>query len=569
MSDAEAQGGEEAPTEALRLEVVAEEARRGDEERVMRATLGHPMLRHHFPSGDLWLVGFDIEDKDPDESEPRFSAIVHDTVTGGSALADGYLDDPESIDVNPTANQLPPGEEEFVWAVSVLAQDLEFGPLLGDDGTTTYRPVPPLANVVLADGNVERVVTVGLRTEGPPPSHRIVGVRTGDGEIFREPQGAAPPSSRDCGPPPASGCPPLAGERLVRVRVLRGDTALWDLVVVRPHASSGMNGSGVELRLVDYRGQRVFNRAHVPILNVRYDDDGPQPGCGPTYRDWQNAEACFDAEGDEPVPGFRVGTTRPRTILESGDDGGSFRGVALWLDGDELLVVSQLQAGWYRYVSEWRLHADGTVRPRFGFAGVRNPCTCAPHDHHVYWRFDFDILDSDGNLVQEYNDTPVLGTGSWHTVRHEVFRRRSAANGRYWRVRNVRSSQGYAIRPGAEDGTTDDYGAGDVWILRYHPDEVDDGEGITNDPVRSRAQLDRFVSGESVERQDVVVWYAAHLPHDDEHDSDATPQSPGGHRVGPDLVPHQWKDRPAVTTPFASLRPPTEDELRPPARPAP
>ena len=561
MSDAEAQGGGEAPTEALRLEVVPEEARRGDEARVTRATLGHPMLRQHFPSGDLWLAGFDIEDKDPDDDQPRFAAILHDTVTGRSAVADGYLDDPETIEVVPTAHQLPPGEDEFEWAVSVLARDLELGPVVGDEGTTTYRPMPPLANVVLADGSVERVVTVGLRTEGSPPAHRIVGVRTGDGEIFAEPEGAAAPPARDCGPDPGPGCGPRVGERVARLRVLRGNTALWDLVVVRPHASSGTNGSGVELRLVDYRGQRVLNRAHVPILNVRYHDDAGPTACGPTYRDWQNEEACFDAEGDEPVAGFRVCPSRPRTILDSGEDGGGFRGVALWLDGEELVLVSQLQAGWYRYVSEWRLHADGTIRPRFGFAGVRNPCTCAPHDHHVYWRFDFDILDAAGNLVQEYNDTPVLGTGSWHTVRYEVARPRSAANGRYWRVRSIRASQGYALRPGPDDGTADDYGAGDVWILRYHPHEIDDGEGVTTDPARSRAQLDRFVSGESVERQDVVVWYAAHVPHDDEHEA----AGGGLHRVGPNLVPHQWKDRPPTATSFASLRPPTEDELRPPA----
>ena len=562
MSDAEAQGDDDAPPEALRLEVVAEEARRGAEARVTRATLGQPMLRQLFPSGDLWLVGFDIEDKDPDDDQPRFAAILHDTVTGRSAVADGYLDDPDTIEVTTTAHQLPPGEDEFAWAVSVLAADLELGPVVADEGTTAYRPMPPLANVVLADGSVDRVVTVGLRTEGSPPVHRIVGVRTGDGEIFREPHGVGAPPAVDCGPPPGTGCPPRAGERVARVRVSRGDTTLWELLVVRPHASSGMNGSGVELRVVDYRGQRVLNRAHVPILNVRYRDDGGAAGCGPSYRDWQNEEACFHAEGDEPVPGFRVCPSRPQTILDTGDDGGDFRGVALWLDGDEVVLVSQLQAGWYRYVSEWRLDADGTIRPRFGFAGVRNPCTCAPHDHHVYWRFDFDILDAGGNLVQEYNATPVLGTSSWHTVRHEVSRPRSAPNGRYWRVRSVRASQGYAIRPGPDDGIADEYGAGDVWILRYHPLEVDDGEGVTTDPRRSRAQLDRFVSGESVERQDVVVWYGAHFPHDDEHEG-----AGGRHRVGPDLVPHQWKDRPMTATPFASLRPPTEDELRPPARP--
>ncbi len=551
--------------EELRLEVVPEESRAEDVGRVTRATLGHPMLRQTFPAGDLWLVSFDIEDKEEDDAEPWFRATLHDAATGRSAVADGYLGDADSIVVTPTEHQLPPGDDEFAWAVSVLAQDLELSGVLAAEGTTTYRPMPPMANVVLADGSTERVVTVGIRTEGDPPAHRVVGVRTGDGEIFAQPAGVPPPSSRDCGPPPGPSVEAPTGARVARVRVSRGDTVLWDLLVVRPHASSGTNGSGVELRLVDHRGQRVLNRAHAPIVTVRYVDGE----CGPTSRDWQNEEAWFDADGDEPVPGFRVCASQPQTILESGVDGGEFRGVALWLDSEEVVIVSQLQAGWYRYVSEWRLHADGTIRPRFGAAAVRNPCTCAAHDHHVYWRWDFDILDTDGNVVQEYNETPILGTSSWHTMRQEVARPRSTAHGRYWRVRNVRAGQGYSVRPGPDDGTADEYGAGDVWVLRYHADEVDDGEGITGDPIRSRAQLDRLVSGESVERQDVVIWYAAHVRHDEGRGSAA---GLGGSnatvsgRVGPDLVPHQWKDRPPASTRFAALQPPTEEELRPPAR---
>jgi len=29
------------------------------------------------------------------------------------------------------------------------------------------------------------------------------------------------------------------------------------------------------------------------------------------------------------------------------------------------VLVSEMSAGWYRYVSEWRFHADGTIQPRF------------------------------------------------------------------------------------------------------------------------------------------------------------------------------------------------------------
>jgi hypothetical protein len=334
--------------------------------------------------------------------------------------------------------------------------------------------------------------------------------------------------------------------------VWQGDDLLWDFVVVRPSASSGVNGSGVELRLVDYQGVRVLHRAHVPILNVAYD--GLDGGCGPTYRDWLNQESCFEADGDEPVAGFRVCAAAARTILERGEGGGGFRGVALWLEGDELVVASQLEAGWYRYLSEWRLHRDGTIRPRMGFAAVRNPCTCEPHTHHAYWRLDFDITGAGLNLVQEHNSPTLPGQlAPWHTIRYEVQRPRDPAHQRRWRVRTVRSAHGYAVVPGPDDGTADAFGAGDVWVLAYHPEELDDGEGFTTDPTRSRAHLDWFVTGELVEREDVVLWYGAHFRHAPGEGADDAP-----HRVGPDLEPFNWKPQ-SERGPYIPLAPPPQE----------
>ena len=41
--------------------------------------------------------------------------------------------------------------------------------------------------------------------------------------------------------------------------------------------------------------------------------------------------------------------------------------------------------------------------------------------------------------------------------------------------------------------------------------------------------LMRFINGELVEKQDVVIWYAAHFTHI------VTPEMTGNHIVGPDL----------------------------------
>ena len=324
----------------------------------------------------------------------------------------------------------------------------------------------------------------------------------------------------------------------VWITVSQGGTVLWKFLAVRPAASSGTRGSGVELRFVDYRGKRVLYRAHVPILNVRYDNDA----CGP-YRDWQNEEGMIQANGVDVAPGFRLCPTPAKTIFDTGSDAGNFGGVAIYVQGQEVVLVCEMEAGWYRYISEWRLHANGRIRPRFGFSAVQNSCVCNVHHHHPYWRFDFDIRTAGHNRVREFNDPPLVGKSKWHTKSFEIRRSRNPARKRKWRVENTVTGEGYEIIPGPDDGvatTSPDwpYGRGDVWILRYHGNELDDGVNCTTggSGCVTEANLDGFVNGEAISNHDVVIWYAGHVTHDVAH------EEPGefGHICGPDLKPVNW-----------------------------
>lgn len=502
--------------------------------RVSAELVGHRAVLAHLGDGPVRVERVELLDKDL--ATARFEAVVHDPGSCRSAHVTGRVDDLGSLVVRPSAYRPVTTQVEFDEAVEVALRDPNVRRMVDEQGLFAYRPMPPYADVQQPDGSWDRIVTVGLRAEHADVAHQIVGVRVGDGRVIQGLDGVAVPTSDNCEPTsPDQGCPAPAGRDQVRVRVVRGGTTLWDFVVVRPKASSGTNGSGVELRYVDRLGKRVLYRAHVPILNVEYGVDGVHTGCGPTYRDWQNSEACFQANGTEPVgAGWRVCTSPPQTILDSGRDGGNFRGVALWYRDGDLRIVSQLQAGWYRYISDWHLLDDGTIRPRFGFAATANPCTCKPHTHHAYWRFDFDIVTAANNTVEEFNDPPIIGTSNWHTKRYEIRRPRDPGHKRHWRVRHTGTTTGYDIVPGPHDGTADAYGAGDVWVLRYHGNELDDGHGFTTNPVYSRADIDSFVNGEPVDNQDVVIWYAGHFLHDETH------PSPGGHVVGPELRPINW-----------------------------
>jgi hypothetical protein len=493
----------------------------------------HKTVRAHLAGPDLQIAAFELLDKDAGE-QSRFEAVVYDPDDCRCVRVQGTVAELGQATAHLLPHRQRPSEEDFQRAVESVVRHDQIGQLVENNGAQAYQPMPPYIDVQSPDGSTERMVMVGIRTEKGSVRHRIVGVMP-DGQVVLNPEGVAHPTAADCEPPPPQACMTTGGRDQVRVRVFQGAIVLWDFILVRPRASSGTNGSGVELRFVDYRGKRVLYRAHVPILNVEYSAAGAATGCGPTYRDWQNQEYCFHANGTDPVgPGFRLCSSPPQTILESGVDGGNFAGVALWYDGNELRLVSQLAAGWYRYISDWRLRNDGSIGPRFGFAGTLNPCTCQLHTHHAYWRFDFDIITAGNNVVEEYNNPPIIGSSNWHTKRFEIRRPRDAGHQRHWRVRNKGTFQGYTILPGGHDGVADPYGVGDVWVLRYHGNEIDDGQGFTTNPALSRAGIDKFINGESVDGQDVVLWYAGHFRHDESH------PDPAGHVVGPELRSVNW-----------------------------
>jgi hypothetical protein len=397
--------------------------------------------------------------------------------------------------------------------------------------------MPPLIDTQSRDGRVERVIAVGLLPLDGARGHEIVGVNMVRRTLVRFENNAPPTSRADnpiCG---LAGAGQTTVQNVVGqiwVTVTQGGATLWRFLVVRPAASSGTNGSGVELRFVNYRGKRVLYRGHVPILNVKYDGDA----CGP-YRDWQNQEGQLQGNGTDVGPGFRLCPAPAQTILDTGSDTGNFLGTAIYVQGQEVVLVSEMQAGWYRYISEWRLHSNGTIRPRFGFSAVSSSCVCTRHHHHAYWRLDFDIRTAGNNRVREFNDPPLIGSSNWHDKNFEIRRPRDPARRRKWRIENATSGEGYEVIPGPDDGVATaspdwPFPKGDVWILRYRASELDDGSVAVGPPYE--AELDRFVNGESIRNQDVVIWYGAHFTHD------IARQSPGshGHIVGPVLKPVNW-----------------------------
>lgn len=448
-------------------------------------------------------------DNDRDAGASPFRALVYDYVLQRllEVSGDSRAISPSRFRVRESDEVPAPSTEEYEAAVELIRADPVFAPQ-----TKKFRPYPSMPGVLsLLDsspGRERRVITVGLLPADANSDfhHEIVGVDLGAGKVIRYPAGAprgAIAREAVCAPSNAAQATSARGTRgktrIVVSSAGESGEPLWSFDLIRPAASSGTRGSGIDLREVFYRGKRVAGQMHVPILNVRYVRDI----CGP-YRDWTWQEGAFKARGEEIAPGILRASEKPLTIFESGRDAGNFRGVAIYREGAETVLVSETEAGWYRYKSEFRFRDDGSIRPVWGFAGVQSSCTCQGHVHHGYFRLDLDAGDGKHNQIQYFDGA------RWVAVEHEGRYRRDNSH-RLWRVIDTRTGDGYQINPGVNDGIADAYARGDIWALKFNRGEIDDGAAYTG----TAANVDAFLAGgrEAIGDTDVVLWYAAHFYH--------------------------------------------------------
>lgn len=513
-----------------------------------RRLLEHPQLAEAIPAEGRLLLGFRLlevelknaESQDSEALPPptHFEAVFYDYVNERTVAVRGDLGLKQALQVEESSAMYPPTEEEYLEALSVLRADGDLGRHLRSGTVETYLAMPGVTEFEELDGSRIRQLVVGFLPKAgagstlPPElaATQLYGISIGRRSVkgldHRELGFLTHHAAHGdaCEPPNNAGqaTTPRWTSGSANVTVKQSGKVLWTFRVTRPSNSSGTRGSGVELTSLRYKGTKVLHRAHVPILNVHYADDA----CGP-YRDWQHQEGSFQANGTDATSGIRLCPSPAKTIIESGSDQGNFRGVAIWVEGQEVVLASEMEAGWYRYVSRWRLHANGSIRPQFGFAATSNYCTCKRHFHNCYWRLDFDIGGAGGDRIEEFND-PALGSSNWHTKSYERMRYRDASRQRRWRVRD--GARSYVLVPGANDGTADAYARGDAWFLRYHgSSEYDDGNNSTGS--NTEANISKFDNDESLVNKDVVLWYSAHFDHDAAH-SHAT-----GVYLGPVLQP--------------------------------
>lgn len=499
------------------------------------------------------LVFESIERSDSDKNSlppTHFRAYFYDYTNDRTFIAEGdYAGrEPISVKASDFIPDVSATNDEIEDAFLVVLEDPALGPRYKAGKITLFAPMPPLNFI-----NGERLVNIGVR-DVDAGSDTIMGISFKNRKVVN--YGDNAPSSGvtgSCGIPNSGQGSSTSGTGTLQLTSMINNETIWEMLVVRPSQSSGRSseGSGIEVRDVRYKGKSVLKRGHAPILNVKYHPGG----CG-SFRDWQNAEGNFiapDAGANEPVIGYRILADGQiaQTAVESGTDTGNFRGVAIYQQnvgfGIELVLVTEMNAGWYRYIMEWRFAADGTIRPRYGFGSVVNSCVCAARDHHVYWRFDFDVVNANNDVFKVERGrkflTPI-------TTESKIFR--SYQTNRALLVKNSTGDEAYQIVPNITDeeayfrfpnGTLETFGAGDLWVIRFAGTSGVPGE--LDDPNTSNAaNIDPWVNGETIGNSDAVIWYGAHQFRNDATSLTNFDRSGlvlnGVHTVGPDLRPVRW-----------------------------
>jgi hypothetical protein len=302
----------------LKVKVVPAGPRAEELAKVSSRLLSHASVRKSLGSGRHRLLTVEPVEQEEGKGTRRlaaaepvaYRATIYDYKKNQALIVNASVDGRRSPEVVETGEQPAPTRDEFDEAVRLLTKDPDLGPELRDERVRPYPPMPPLVETEDDTARPERTIAVGLLPAEKGARHEIVGVNLVRRTVVRFTDNAPETAAAHnpiCGTPytqqTTTGRQYVPGQAWVTVT--QGGKVLWKFLVLRPAATQGpgrsTNGAGIELRSVTYRGKKLFHRAHVPILNVKYDPGG----CGP-YRDWQNEEGKINAQGADVAPGFRL-----------------------------------------------------------------------------------------------------------------------------------------------------------------------------------------------------------------------------------------------------------------------
>jgi hypothetical protein len=225
--------------------------------------------------------------------------------------------------------------------------------------------------------------------------------------------------------------------------------------------------SGVRLRTCDYQGTRVVYGASVPFVYVQYQGTGIGP---------------FTDE------------------LRSSTDEIEIRDI---MNGFDIRARYDLYGEDYQYEHIWRFHNDGQFGSAIVIHGPGEEIL-GRHTYYIPFRFDLDLSGASGDSFQVRRPT-----GQWDDLAQEGVSLPLTpwAPGYDWRLVDKASGKAARIRARAGDNAQ-------LWTLRYSEIESWSSWGgvQTSAPGTTGSVPAIYVTGQSVQDTDIVLWYIARVP---------------------------------------------------------
>jgi primary-amine oxidase len=339
---------------------------------------------------------------------------------------------------------------------------------------------------------------------------------------------------------------------------------------------------GVVLTGVSYQGRSVLKYAGIGEVFVPYNVGQPRvedlvehplgSGLIPLRpgRDCLPGGTCrgFDRDGkpDTRNPVVMLHEEAASLVYLGRDGRGHGKMLVLW---------SAYELGDYTYLVQWRFRDDGCLMPQVGLTGrlahfggdgrtsseVGADQRAPAHMHNLFFCLDLDV-DGTKNVVEEFEFRPTSPSRAeahtrWKRIEKECGRELDPASFRSWRVVNPASKnrngqpRSYELVPGGTGvfrgirhdpddprvNRLEPFTQADLWVTRYRADEVLSQRSL-------RTTLPRAVGGESVDNEDVVLWYMMSVHHQPR--SEDWPAMPADWH-GFKLVPRDFLDRSPVT----------------------
>ena len=311
---------------------------------------------------------------------------------------------------------------------------------------------------------------------------------------------------------------------------------------------------GMVLRDVTYTSpagvaRRVLYQANVAQIHVPYDDDGAR------YHDVSDfglgGNRLNDLTPADCPTGTLINSDGKDVFCKTLHDAASLATQSEVRHGEALSLFSVSHVGAYNYVPEWRFFDDGTIEPAMGATGrlqrysnvedygwpVRTGTSPigVSHIHNYYWRLDFDLDGGDDDRFQELefvdgaDGKRALASTSFT---NEAARSVNPATQRFWRVYDAGTQNGagraisYDILP-LETGhrdigpTFEPWTFNDIYATTYRVCErfVSHNPADNADGCVANGDVTDFVSGESIDNSDLVVWFGLtfhHTPRDED-----------------------------------------------------